>query len=105
MTGQSLFTFSHVIGPGVAMRGWCSALGERANEEPSGPRWPWERWYTGPDGLSHLCSRAFRPALAMGEVVQRAGRLLCFTMVARRPPRADPVPAAPPRWPGHGGLS
>src|SRR3954447_16965212 len=28
----------------------CSALGERANLKPSGSRWPWERWYSEPDG-------------------------------------------------------
>src|SRR5579884_3434969 len=60
-----------------------SALGERANEKTVGSRWPWERWYSEPAVFVSNRSRpkAFRLALAMGEVVQRAGRLSSFPLL------------------------
>src|SRR5262245_28630131 len=49
-------------------------------KKASGSRWPWERWYNGPEALSYCSAskKAVRLALAMGEVVQRAGAAFLY---------------------------
>jgi hypothetical protein len=63
------------IGPPLAVEGGVS--GCQHGERSLGSRWPWERWYTESPRPSAVAApaqtKAVRFALAMGEVVQRAG--------------------------------